>query len=499
MQQIKGTNFSVHCDVVEMDANENSSFGETVLEKRSIYTNYEYIPKKTLNPFIFLCDTTIQGDQEILNYTTESENETESDNVLDYLRDYQVVDICDKNKSVQYICHWGPVNHEGGSFNLYDGYKYNYHEFGKSVRRIITNTSTVVYKYSNHEIPYSNGITVSKLYESYVGGLGEFAWVDPSKIIYVGYDGCPNSIISNNIALKLMNGGSNGLLRKNCINIQKCNQRWNTNTKYDTESDPDFVGISLVYICSPGYDVVNNIKNIYSDDNIVLGFGDNWILIKDSNAAVVYTKDFNNLLIDNILKIINSVDNSGVREELVALLEGIKQSIIEGNDSNFYGFNTEIGVAKNDLDEYVYYKLDSKSTYVYRTDGDLSPFMISDPDYSLNYKYGLDVNSQNIIKLDNLENLDNIYEINYYGNNWGLILLPELNFNIIKESDSNQSLKSLIKSHIKKFYNFNNDNIVDYVYDLYKITFDYEYDYSSEKEIRNSKQRIIYKVKMDLI
>ena len=75
----------------------------TPFEKRDLYTNYEYIPK----------------------YSIQSEGYTQ-DNVLDYLNDNLCVDNIYANKMVQPIFHWALADNPNYLYNFYNGFSPEY-------------------------------------------------------------------------------------------------------------------------------------------------------------------------------------------------------------------------------------------------------------------------------------------------------------------------------------------------------------------------------------
>lgn len=71
---------------------------------KDFYTNYKYIPRA--NP----------------NNLTDSDNNIISENVLDYLHDYNDIENLYKNKLNPHICHWSLVDNDKYIFNLYKGF-----------------------------------------------------------------------------------------------------------------------------------------------------------------------------------------------------------------------------------------------------------------------------------------------------------------------------------------------------------------------------------------
>jgi hypothetical protein len=71
------------------------------LEKQDFYTEYEYINREV--------------------YSDVKTNKIKA-NVLDYLNDYKCIDLIDKNKFAQYICHWSLCENPNYIFNVYEGF-----------------------------------------------------------------------------------------------------------------------------------------------------------------------------------------------------------------------------------------------------------------------------------------------------------------------------------------------------------------------------------------
>ena len=68
--------------------------------------------------------------------------------------------------------------------------------------------------------------------------------------------------------------------------------------------------------------------------------------------------------------------------------------------------------------------------------------------------------------------------------------MGELQFDVEKsDADQNTSVESLIKEKLKSIYNISDgDDLVDYIYGLYNITF--TFDYKSETDISITKYSI---------
>ena len=78
---------------------------DIALEKRDFYTEYEYI-----NKFVYSYSNSVTNDELI----------DESTNVLSYLNDNLCIDLINKNKFNQSICHWSLCNNNDYIFNIYN-------------------------------------------------------------------------------------------------------------------------------------------------------------------------------------------------------------------------------------------------------------------------------------------------------------------------------------------------------------------------------------------
>ena len=131
LNQLKGYPISVDCEVSTVYNNI-----ETPIERRSLFTNYEFISRDMYNPFLFMNDINTPIDPVTGELSMKLEKKYresfylensmkplgEESNVLDYLHDPNIKDIKDKNKITQPICHWGYSTHFQDTFNLYEGY-----------------------------------------------------------------------------------------------------------------------------------------------------------------------------------------------------------------------------------------------------------------------------------------------------------------------------------------------------------------------------------------
>ena len=177
VNQLTGKPVSIGCDAY---------INDTILDRRTLYTNYEFIKKSIYDPYILLDKMNVEPTGELTyGYTVKYKyNEVESDkfNVLDYLQDYSIQDIKDVNKISQHIIHWDFVDHEGNIFNLYDGYS-GLNSFGGDFELI--NPDTNEYKVELYNLDKINGDSVIYVNTAPNKNNGALNWINPTKIITV--------------------------------------------------------------------------------------------------------------------------------------------------------------------------------------------------------------------------------------------------------------------------------------------------------------------------
>jgi hypothetical protein len=207
LKQMRGSNIAMDTDLHIMKPGNSRDTIISEVERRTLFSNYEYVKKDIYCPFLFIaaCEdinpnqTTGQSAGNFRkNYVLEyqphwidpSNNSTpisdEECNVLNYLKDNEVEDIKDKNKIVQPIVHWGFVTHDTETFNLYGGYS-PYLVAGVNEKRVPLETGDpYVYNVDTYmDARSTNGVMmpiVSTNYDKYNGSL---SWLYPKNIIYL--------------------------------------------------------------------------------------------------------------------------------------------------------------------------------------------------------------------------------------------------------------------------------------------------------------------------
>ena len=532
--QLTGQKIYVRCDCYLV--NEKNEFEQ--LEIRSLFTNYNKVQKSEFNPFTFVDDIEFDeggmGVIKNINYEVKSTEDYKT-NVLDYLKDYEVSNVKDINKLSQNICHWNYSKTPDKNFNLYNGYQYIYDIFGDGNINNITPTSPndpsiekVLYEYYPQEIPYSNGVSVLSLPDNYTSAE-PLSWIYPKNILYVNSN--TNDVgtapqfkdkMIKTLNNKLFNKGVIGIIYKNSLSIADANNIWGTNINpEDIAKELGFENFNLDDYNS-GFNKISYVyvKNIYGS-NVIYPWGEyneniNKILKAlykvyevdvtgvtiglDFETAVIFTNNPEMLMLDNIItKCVNYYNSTTLTGDddikkfqyILITLNGIKQSIQQGNDGGFYQFNNDLSIGYNDLNEEVYYKSDTRNTHVYRTGGLLRPAFLSQDSSNINDFYGLLINDkkpQLIISNGEFEKYvdfgkeneikNGLFEISYPGGGWRYLLANELNF-VLKKStldEQDKSLNDMIIDYLSRIYKLEESDAKK-IYKLFFTSFDYEYEY----------------------
>ena len=531
LTQLKGVYFSVDC-VVEL-VGENTT---TTLDRRSIFSNYEYIERDIYNPFLFVADVdatrnNVSGawiDDYSLKYSVSYKeditNETETEgvvdqNVLSYLHDNTIENISTKNKIVQPIVHWGYVNHLRDTFNLYEGYHpYIVSETIKRCQASQPSGNHIYYLAQVYESKHVNGVSIPLSNVIYTPNNGALSWFFPKNIMY--FNSTDIGQVNTDVATRIkymfefyLNSGN--MVRKKCLwslgesPLQSYTDK--SNIHYNDK-------LTLAYMCSGhnpsspasiSVNVFTSIEGGYNWSTIAVDQNEEWALCKatkESNSYLLIVNDLKYLSLSEFSKLSGGTDFNKFRDLI------IQSAVSYNNDYNFYGFNQELEVGRDDLDKPCYYKALSKNTFVYRKGGKISPYMIDDSNFDLNYFYYNSIVDGSINRLtqgypvqltpedegydpeDHTQGLRYSFEDCELGKGKMLVLISELNYVIDKNTEDPTSIETLIKQRIAQTYGYDltEEQLINYVYNLYDVNFKYDY-----KNI-DSLDKIEYKVKMIL-
>ena len=492
INQLNGKSISINCGV---------SIDNTQLERRTSYTNYEFVRKSVYDPYVFLNNLSISSTGKpskdyTVKYDYNNEHDVTKFNVLDYLHDNVILDIKDINKIAQHIIHWDFVDHNQNIFNLYDGYS-GLNSFDETDWNLVGSEWNI----KLFEFDKINETDIVSVDADPTKTNGALNWINPTKIIVVQNN--PNTEIFNKI-LKYIKSPGCALYNDGLWTIDK------SELKFDDEvSSLENFGLSFIKIWNETWFsgsspfAADDWEEIYSTPDV----NDKCIIYRNKNSNTILDHDLDHYVIvtNNIkwfsINTLSNITSSGTEfSKFKNYIDSTNKLItLSNNDLNFYGFGTELEIGKDDLDNECYYKSVSSKTYVYRKCGLLTPCLKTDSDYSLNYEYCQSVDDDTIYNIpsdpqDSEYGYFQDFEYRLMGDNRLLDVMSELNYTIEKDVSDERTVKDLIKQQLVITYNIDSTNtdLIDYIYNLYNITFKYEY------KLETSIDTVVYKVKMIL-
>lgn len=458
------------------------------LEKRDFYTNYEFIERSS-----FGSDVTTHA----------------FENVFDYLHDYKSIDLINKNKFSQNICHWSLSDNNDYIFNVYEGFS--------GVRIELLDKKYVYYENTHNYKNFPNLTSES------ISNNDQIVWINNEFIEGDNYDEFFKYI------LKIENTKKNGTLITNKVFINGIKY----NSFENTVGDLYLIGLvvnDFVY-----NHILNAVKkydlyriNVLDEANNKLDFirNDNLMMIVTTEKNNLMFKSFSDILykeenMEHITNQLTEVTTNMMSEQpYIQLIYNFIDSVIFpeivmfGNGLNYVPCNGPV-VNVNEVD----YVKNNNHHYVLRYDGKLRPTFIDKPmniiyhkDYVsdnrnskskfLNSKYAkyintgyeplypsinyYSINSLNDWKYDELplvknsehENVSilNKYEYSWFDTNRCIMMLPHVNFTHVNSKRSGlKSIDEIIKEHISNLYRITNTDLLQYVISKYNIKTNWEY------------------------
>ena len=484
INQLNGKGISLMCDA---GVNGNK------FERRTLYTNYQFIKKDIYNPYVFLDDMTDDGTggmkyeyDEEYKYNGELV-ESDNINVLNYLQDYNDEGLKDLNKVAQHIIHWDFVDHNQDIFNLYKGYS-GLSSFvdqwvrtaGDSQATPPTNTKYTIDLFDLNNINRVDVVSTSSTPNKSNGALN---WINPAKIIVV------KSAVQDQLFNKIkMTATSDSciLYNEGLWTLDKSKIK-----NIVTNTDLSKLRLSFIKVDSWSPDPTS----VFGDWNKITSTSGVSILINSNKIGydhyVVIADDIKYFTIGELLKI-NNVKFHNYIDQVNKIVK------VNDNQFNFYGFGTEIEIGSMDPEikmnspiKQCYYKGLNKKTFPYRKCGMLSPCVMSDENFDLNYQYYQNIYDKQIYKFSDSDYYS--FEYRTGGKNMILDVMSELNYVIDKGPNETRNIETLIKAELNATYHLEGDDeLIDYIYKLYNVTFKYEYKYD------NSLDYTTYNVKMIL-
>lgn len=448
------------------------------LEKRDFYTNYEFIER-----------------------CAYGDNNEKSFNVLDYLHDNKSIEMINKNKFCQPICHWSLVENNDYIFNVYEGFS--------GIR-----VEDDCYFENLHQ--YRNA---SNLNNTSASNASEITWINTERI--TTWNAFYKYIINTE---KNKKRGS-CVYENNFIN----NLKYKEIPRIEVE---DYKGLYIIglYVNKTVYtQILNNIERfelvkIPIDDSLIILRKENLLMIVTIDINKLTFKEFYNILINeekNIYDKLLSISNNLQKEKIyIDALYSLTNNVISPELIKFDGgllWTTTKGPSNN-VSEIEYIKNNSIKNYVLRYDGKLKPTFVSEPknviyykDYVsndkensklVNSKYltymntgfepnypSLDYYAINSISEYNYDDLPigditehgkheilNDLEYSWFNSNICISLEPSLSFLYEnKKTDGYKSLKEILKDCISKHYSITDDEHIEYIMSKYDIKSNWEY------------------------
>lgn len=445
------------------------------LEKRDIYTNFEYIPRVQLGQA----------------YDEENNNVTPS-NVLDYLKDNQCVDIITMNKVVQKIPHWQLVNNSNYIFNLYNGFS--------------GEVDGVVSSHYYNETPNIEQFEYDKL-------LNNMGWA--------------NYKIMNGVwAINEIKYLTNKFIDEGLFTLLK---GWVKNLYYGAVKD--------TYVCLGTTDDGFNSEDIKAiKDNSTVILDDNiYINIIYDNIYIIWSNNRNKLTFAYIKKILKSLDFSKEKyhllKSLLDAMESLREiQVVALNRSLYIDRCKSPSLSTNEIE---YYKRDKDFfEYLLRYDGKIKPNFISEPKNKIYIKRFDEEDLSNFTKYINsgyapkfpsidyfsLKSFDLTYswdnyssilkdlpydypDVKWFNQSRSLMLIPSLKYDLVVEdkngdgSISKEELCQVLRNKIIATYRYNSkdESKIDYTISQYNITYDLQ-----ETSFEGNKTIFKYIVKFDL-
>jgi hypothetical protein len=459
---MRGVDIKIAVDVY---INDNKS--DILLEKRDFYTEYEFINRK------------------ISGFTDANYGK----NVLDYLQDYQYIDLIDKNKFCQNICHWSLYDNNDYIFNVYNGFSGLHYD--------VNNDGT----YNIYENEHQYGSTPNTHINKYDNGLHSADWIAHKHI--KKWSDVYKYIINPSRHKK--DGtfiGDNNYV--NGIKYKYIPKFW------------DKSGMYFMSILIPS-DMLLSIKSAFSFDktleqhSIYILILDDFVLIISDKPDALSFGGFYNIL--NECTDLESSETPTVKSLLFKLLKMMQQKVEPSivTFANSLMYNNANGPTI-DIQEITYYKDNTAGDYVIRYDGKLKPTFIThnntlyykqllrtpETKNSIYAQYGNSgfeplypsINYYAIKMLnatdwnytsppDTLLACMIPYEYSWFNDNNCLLLDPDITFiyKNVKDSQTGEymSLEDIVTSLLSDYYNTNDMKLISYIRSLYNCNNDWEY------------------------
>lgn len=482
----------------EISINLNVYLNDTLLEKKDFYTEYEFIDKYI-----------------ITNYGKDDQTKI---NVLDYLHDYESVELINLNKLSQNICHWSLIENNDYIFNVYDGFSGIFID-----NKDTSNGNVKTYHVNEHQYCNATNTIIKKDDKS----QNTTGWINTIDVNYWNdfyrYISNTDKMLKNAIHLsdkKIINNVKYDYIPKSLIESEITNGMYCIGINTDTDllhairdNKDDFYLECFVIITNKLYMLkVNNLIIFVTNDSNQLAFANlkDTLYLYMSNESTNELDDTSKYYLNEMNKFINSKIDS----EIITFGGGLLWSPADGPSKN--------------IKEVIYFNDNVSQNYVVRYDGNIKPtFITPDTLYNKNTLYYKDYISddrttKNSSKLQNSKysgyivsgheplypsiNYNAInkmldwnynclpdiyvsehdeavkpysgYEYKWFETNNLIILTDKINFTCINEKQPNgkyHSTEYLIKEYLKQYYDTTDEMFVEFILSKYDITKNWEY------------------------
>ena len=478
--------------------------GDTLLEKRNFYTEYEHIDRCVLPLNSIYINDSISNKSDI------------NKNVFNYLHDNEYIENIDKHKFYQPICHWTLNNNSDYIFNLYDGFSGLFVEADKADSdkyNIYENT----HLYGNTPNIRLSKYDVSQNSNGWIEFFNQIKWYELFKFInntekykhkctpFISND-IKGEFFINNIKYKYFpDFGKDLYVASMCVDNDVID---NINTLYTGSGNLHKFKISNETFCY--------ILNIYDMVLLISNDADNLSFGKMYNALHAYNNDVVTKYADN--KDIVGTFADIFLQQLYKMMDNVILPHVINIDKSL-SFSNAVGPS-TDITEISYYK-NNVGNYVVRYDGPIKPAFTK----KCNTLYYKDVLNKNDILHSMYTKYNNIYEplypsigycaikkltdytyseipsicnglseIKWFDNNQCLILTKSFSFSYINRKSENgyEPINNVIDNYLRGIYNVD-DNTFSYIKSLY--VYDVSWEYLSNTNIDDYMYSIEIKLK----
>lgn len=455
--------------------------GDKLLEKRDFYTNYEFIAKDLYEDLV------------------SNEESNKSFNVFDYLNDNLCLELVDKNKFCQKICHWSLCNNNNYIFNVYNGF-----------------SGITIFDGVEYSNDHNYGLSPNTIIDKDDVSQNSTGWIARSNIKYWKdfY-----KFIKSPEKYKKYTTHIDGSEYINNIRY--------TNVHPLKNSDFYIIGMNM------STKLLASVISIFNEDIVQLD-NDNLYMLTRDDLIILVTSDSNTLSFGYIHRLLSDkklndfeeyIDNKAY--DFICSIYALMSNKIDTELVTFGG-SIKFGAANGPsekIKEITYYKDNNSTEYIFRYDGKIKPTFVSEPLNILYYKDFLSDNrteQKSKLQLSNYINYINsgyepVYpsidycairkiddwtydklpditvsefddsikvhndpEYAWFNSSVALILSPEINivYHNKKQSDGTyKKLDDIIIEVLMKYYQLseNDTAIAKYITSKYNITNNWEY------------------------